>query len=434
MISAVLASLSPLVSSAAAAEQEASAHAKSGAERRLVAYLPEWKIYGDGYFPKNLITSNAAPKLTHVLYAFANVPAPGAANAGTCQLGDPWADYQMPVDAANSVDGVEDEADNTLHGNFNQLLKLKKLYPNLKVMISVGGWSWSSGFSAAASTESSRKTLVSSCIKTFIEGHFSDPNAYSVVQPGLFDGIDIDWEYPGACGASCAYSPDDKQNFTLLLGEFRKQLDALTTRTHRKYQLSIAAPAGADKSSQIQLAQITPFLNFINLMTYDFNGSWNLVADHAAPLFAAPDDPLPADKDNSVESAVAAYLDAGVPPRKLNLGVPFYGHGWTGVSAANNGLYQTAFAVAPGDLQDYKALQGLSGFTHHYDPASGFSHWIYNASSKTFYSYDDAFSISLKAAYVTLRVPGGLGGVMVWDVTGDDANGTLIKAIDSRLH
>lgn len=273
---------------APAQSQEISNLAKGlAAQKRMVGYLPDWKIY-DPFYPKALVTNGTAAKLTHILYAFANLPP----DQGTCQLGDPWADYEVPVGANDSIDGVADGDWGTVRGNFNQLVKLKKLYPDLKILISVGGWSWSGGFSAAASTDASRKALVSSCISTFIEGHFTDPANYNVTVPGLFDGIDIDWEYPGTCGNTCSYSPEDTQNFTLLLAEFRKELDAETAKTHTKYSLSIAAPAAQANYSLIQLSQIHGYLDFINLMAYDLNGGWNNYADHAAPLFTSPLDPI----------------------------------------------------------------------------------------------------------------------------------------------
>jgi chitinase len=404
--------------------------APQGLDRsRIVGYLPDWMVYS-GYYPKNLVTNGSAKQLTHILYAFANLPAPGSPGAGTCQIGDPWADYEMPVSADNSIDGVGDPGGNTLQGNFNQLLKLKKAYPGLRVSISIGGWTWSAGFSAAASTDASRKAFVSSCIQTFIAGHFTDPQAYDVTQPGIFDGIDIDWEYPGACGNTCAYSPDDTENFTLLLQEFRRQLDARTAITHKHYDLSIAAPAGQQNYSLIQLKEVQKSLTFVNLMTYDLNGGWNDYADHAAPLFTAPNDPIAADKGNSLAGAVAAYRKAGVPADKINAGIPFYGHGWEGVPAKNHGLYQPATGVAPDDQANYNVLQTLTGFNSYYDPLSGMAHWIYNPSTQTFYSYDDAITVFTKALYIRSQ---RLGGAMIWDITGDDTPGTLLHSVAAGL-
>ena len=406
---------------------------QEGRERpHMAGYFTDWAIYS-GYYPKNLITAGSADKLTHILYAFANLPAPSDPGAGTCQLGDPWADYEMPVDGAHSIDGVADSW-GTLSGNFNQLLKLKKHYPNLKLMISVGGWTWSAGFSSAASTAASRKALVASCIDTFIRGNFVDPANFSVTQPGLFDGIDIDWEYPGACGNTCAYSPDDTVNFTLLLQEFRRQLDAEGAKNHTHYLLSIAAPSDKGTYSLMQLSKIHRVLDFINLMTYDMHGAWDNHADHAAPLFTAQNDPLPDDKGNNGDAAVTGFLADGVPAAKINLGIPFYGHGWSGVPGYNNGLYQAAAGTAPHDQPSYNQLKALSGFTHHYDPGSGLAHWIYNPMTDTFYSYDDAVAVFAKALYVRTRPPRGLGGAMFWELSGDDANGTLVKTLYSVLH
>jgi chitinase len=421
----LVSTLFPLISTVVPAQRQSFAPDHP----RMVGYLPEWMIYS-GYYPKNLATNGSAKQLTHILYAFANLPAAGSPGAGTCQLGDPWADYETPVSAADSVDGVGDTNTNGLQGNFNQLLKLKKKYPNLRVLISIGGWSWSSGFSAAASTDASRKAFVSSCIQTFIAGQFTDPLDYNVTQPGIFDGIDIDWEYPGACGNTCSYSPNDTENFTLLMQEFRRQLDAMTAVTHKQYDLSIAAPAGAEDYSLIQLGEVQKSLTFINLMTYDLNGAWNNYADHAAPLFTAPNDPIAADKGNSLAGAVTAYLKAGVPAQKINAGIPFYGHGWVGVPAKNHGLYQSATGGAPDDQANYNVLKTLTGFNSYYDPLSGMAHWIYSPSTQTFYSYDDEITVFTKALYIRTE---HLGGAMFWDVTGDDTQGTLLHSVYAGL-
>ncbi len=337
----------------------------------------------------------------------------------------------MPVSAADSVDGVADDSAASLHGNFNQLRKLKKKYLGLRLLISIGGWSWSAGFSDAAKTDASRKAFVSSCIHTFIEGNFADPGDYNGTQAGLFDGIDIDWEYPAACGNTCADSPADTENYTLLLQEFRRELDAETQKTHEKYDLSIAASAGEDNYSLIQLAQVQVPLTFINLMTYDLNGAWNNYADHAAPLFTSPTDPYSADKGNSVDGAVTAYLKAGVPLAKLNVGIPFYGHGWSGVAAENHGLYQAATGDAPNDVDNYNVLKTLTGYKSYYDPLAGMAHWVYNPATQTFYSYDDEVTVFVKGLYIRAHK---LGGAMMWDVTGDDTQGDLLHAVSAGVN
>jgi chitinase len=270
---------------------------------------------------------------------------------------------------------------------------------------------------------------VSSCIDTFIKGNFTDPLNYNIKQAGIFDGIDIDWEYPGACGNTCSFSPDDTQNFTLLLEEFRKELAAETAKTHKHYTLSIAAPAGKADYSLIQLSKIGRYLDFANLMTYDLNGGWNNYADHAAPLFTSPLDRIAADKGNNVDSTVSAYLAGGIPAEQLNVGIPFYGHGWMGVPNKDHGLYQSATGPAPDDQAYYNVLNTVAGFNHYYDPLSGMAYWIYDGKG-TFYSFDNETSVFVKALYIRTR---RLGGAMFWDLTGDDAKGTLVHSISRGL-
>lgn len=127
---------------------------------------------------------------------------------------------------------------------------------------------------------------------------------------------------------------------------------------------------------------------------------------------------------------MSGYLRAGVPAGKLNVGMPFYGHGWMGVPKANHGLYRSATGPAPHDQAGYNFLKALPGFEHHYDLLSGLAHWIYNADTGTFYSYDDEAAVLTKALYIRSR---GLGGAMFWDLTGDDTSGTLVKAVHNGL-
>ena len=139
-------------------------HGRSRAS--VVGYFIEWGIYGRQYFVKNVATSGSASRLSVLNYAFANV-APDASGNVVCQLADPWADYQRPVSADESVDGQTVPDSSPLHGNFQQLQALKALYPGLRVDISLGGWTFSKYFSVAAATKEGREHLVSSCIDMF---------------------------------------------------------------------------------------------------------------------------------------------------------------------------------------------------------------------------------------------------------------------------
>ena len=393
-----------------------------GGNKEVIGYFTEWGVYGRNYQPKNLVTSGSAAKMTRILYAFSNI------SNGQCAIGDSYADYDKFYDAASSVSGVADTWDaGALRGNFHQLQELKALYPNLKVVISVGGWTWSSGFSAAAMTPASRQAFAASCINTFIQGNFGAGLHY----PGIFDGVDLDWEYPGSCGNTCNYSPQDPQNYTALLAEFRSQLNAVTATTGKPYSLHIAAPAGSDKFNIMDLSHMHPYLNTIDLMTYDLHGAFESTTNFQAPLYGSPNDPSPPPANTyNANYAVQAYKNAGVPAAKIVMGVPFYGRGWTNVPNVNNGLYQPSSTAAPGTyeagIEDYKVLKNL-GYSQFRDPITQ-AFWIFNGS--TFWSYDDTTSMTNKMNYIKSQ---GLGGAMFWEASGDDPTGTLITAVYNGL-
>ena len=201
-----------------------SVRAPAGGEHgsRVVGYFLEWGIYGRGYRVKDVATSGSAAKLTAINYAFGNV-APDGAGGIACKLGDEWADYQVPWTAEQSVTGTEITWPRPILGNFQQLQALKERYPNVKVLISLGGWTWSRYFSDAALTPESRERFVASCIDLFIKGNLPDPGWGGMGGPGaaagVFDGIDLDWEWPGSDGnVGNVIRPEDKANFTLLAG------------------------------------------------------------------------------------------------------------------------------------------------------------------------------------------------------------------------
>ncbi len=391
----------------------------------LAGYFEEWSIYAANYNIANLQTNGVADNISHLIYAFGNVaPTTGAPNA-QCQLADTWADYQTPY--LPSVNGQPYAG--PLYGNFAALLQLKQLHPNLKIMISLGGSSSTNaaGFAYAASTPALRSQLAASCIDLFINGNI----APGISAADLFDGIDIDWEFPSAA---------DKHNFTLLLREFRQQLDALGRTNHHHYLLSIFAPAGSQNYSNIELAKVAAQLDFFNLQGYDLNGTWETVTNDAASLFDSRQDPN-AGQGLYDDAVVSAYLEAGVPARQLVLGVPLYGYGWTGVPDSNDGLYQTSTGPAPSPAGDtletngvatYLTLASLTGFEHHYDPRR-VAQWAYDPATLTFWTYDDPSIAWAKALYVDIRVPGGLGGAFIWAFKDDDTNGTMVKTLARGL-
>jgi len=419
----LLASSTPAL---AAADQSRDDQAHHRDQSKILAgYFEEWSIYAANYNIANLQTNDVAAHISHLTYAFGNVaPTIGAPNA-QCQLADTWADYQDPY--LPSVSGQAYPG--PLYGNFAALQQLKQLHPNLKIMISLGGSSSTNaaGFSYAASTPALRSQLAASCIDLFINGNIAD----GISAPNLFDGIDIDWEFPAAA---------DKQNFTLLLQEFRSQLDARGKANHQHYLLSIFAPAGSQNYSNIELAKVATQLDFFNLQGYDLNGTWETVTNHAASLFDSRQDPN-FGQGLDVDAVVSAYLNAGVPARQLVLGVPLYGYGWIGVPNANGGLYQSSTGPAPSPAGDsletpgvatFLTLESLTGFEQHYDPKR-IAQWIYDPATLTFWTYDNPSIAWAKSLYINFRVPGGLGGAMFWAFKDDDTNGTMVKTLAQGL-
>ncbi|MFE9624332.1 glycoside hydrolase family 18 protein [Streptomyces sp. NPDC006527] len=363
---------------------------------KVVGYFTDWGIYDRRYFVKNIETSGSADRLTHINYAFGNV------TDGKCVLGDPWADTDKPFTAEESVDGVADTAGQALSGNFNQLRKLKKLHPDLKVIWSFGGWSWSGGFGGAAKDPAA---FARSCHDLVENSAWAD----------VFDGIDIDWEYPNACGLTCDTSGREA---------FPELMKALRAQFGKRALVTAAITADATSGGKIDAADYAGaarYVDWYNPMTYDYFGAWAATGPTAphSPLTSYPGIPQ---RGHDTASTIAKLRSLGIPSRKLLLGIGFYGRGWTGVTQAKPG--GTATGPAPGTYEagseDYKVLKERC-------PATGtVGGTAYASCGAEWWSYDTPKTIASKTAWKNRQ---RLGGTFFWELSGDTADGELIKAI-----
>lgn len=339
-------------------------------QKAVVGYYTGWSAY-KGFTPEKI----AAGKLTHLNYAFAKIdPA-----TGKIALADPANDKT----------------------NFAAIRKIKQNNPQLKALISVGGWDYSTYFSDVASTASSRQTFAQSCVDFILEH-------------GL-DGVDLDWEYPVSGGLpGNANRPQDKQNFTLLLKAIREKLDQQGSRDGRKYYLTIAGSADSSYLSKIEPQSVAAVVDHIFVMNYDMHGPWDDYSDLNAPLYTPQGDTL--GYQNSVYDSINRYINSGVPSSKIVLGMPFYGYLYQDVDSQNNGMYST-FSSAKSISFDtvrssYLSDSSFAKFTHQTAKVP----YLFDGS--TFITYEDTESITAKAA---LAKSFGLAGVGAWELSYDSS-------------
>ncbi|MFF7338234.1 glycoside hydrolase family 18 protein [Streptomyces sp. NPDC008163] len=380
-----------------AAAPAAAPAAPTAAGDKVVGYFTEWGVYDRNYHVKNIETSGSADKLTHINYAFGNV------QGGKCTVGDSYADYEKAYTADQSVDGVADTWDQELRGNFNQLRKLKKLHPDLKVLWSFGGWTWSGGFGEAAQNPAA---FAESCYNLVEDPRWAD----------VFDGIDIDWEYPNACGLTCDTSGRDA---------YGKLLSALRSKFGGDNLVTSAITADGSEGGKLDAVDYggaAQYVDWYNPMTYDFFGAWDAKGPTAPHSPLSSYEGIPKDGFNS-EAAIDKLKAQGVPASKLLLGIGFYGRGWTGVTQAEPGGTATGAAAGTYEagIEDYKVLKNTC-------PATGtVAGTAYAHCGSDWWSYDTPATIGTKMAYKNQQ---GLGGTFFWELSGDTTDGELIKAID----
>jgi chitinase len=436
-----------------------------------IAYYDQWSIYQNAYYLKNVDTSGVASKLDYMFYDFENIdpvnltcfeatkatdPDPAGENDPNAGDGaeDQFADYQKSFDASISVDGVGDVFNQPIAGNFNQLKKLKARHPNLKVLLSLGGWTYSKYFSDVAKTAASRQKFVSSCISMFLDGNIPAAGGFGGpgTAAGIFDGFDIDWEYPGSSGGHLGNHTDpvnDPANFTALLAEFRSELNTYgAAHGGKHYALTAALPSGQDKIKFIQTNQIGQYLDFGNIMTYDMHGAWDATGptNFQDPTFTSPNDPMtpisPGSGKYSVDEAMKAWtkgapaygIPGGFPASKATVGFPFYYRGWTGVPAGgNHGLYQSASGPSQGftlsgnvpGVAMYKEITNIvaNSADTFFDPATQAA-WFYDGTNV--YVGDSKQSIKAKADYIHCN---GYAGAMMFSLYDLDPATTLFNEV-----
>lgn len=344
-----------------------------GAKPVIIGYVGGFRGLAD-------IESVDAVRLSHINYAF--------------------------VDIKDNRAWLHNEATDTI--NLRKLVELKQMNPNIKILISVGGWTWSKNFSNATLTDTSRKNFAASAV--------------DIVAKYKLDGIDIDWEYPGMQGDSNVYRPEDKEHYTLLFKELRAGLDNLAKITQQKYFVTTAVGGSFDYIAHTEMDKVAQYCDYINVMSYDYADGSDSISGHHTNLFVSSYDT----SQYSADKSIRAFIAAGVPPQKIVIGIAFYGKGWQMATTDNNGLYRRAVGPARGGgftrIKD--SLEDKNGFVRYWDESAQ-APYLFNTEKKIFISYDDETSVKMKCVYLKEH---NLGGAMFWEYSSDKKE-YLLKVI-----
>lgn len=394
-------------------------------------YFVEWGVYGRK-FPVDKIP---AQNLTHILYGFTPICGGNGINdslkeiegsfealqracAGRADfkvaIHDPWAAVQMPQA------GVSDYSD-PYKGNFGQLMALKQAYPDLKILPSVGGWTLSDPFYFLGD-KTKRDTFVAS-VKEFLQTW------------KFFDGVDIDWEYPGGGGANLNLgNANDGETYVLLMRELRTMLDELSAETGRTYELTSAIGIDDKKMQKVDYQAAQQYMDYIFLMSYDFSGAFTYTGlANQTNLYPSSWDP---NTRFSVDKGIKTLLGQGVTPGKIVVGAAMYGRGWTGVNGYTDGNPFTGTATGPvkgtweNGVVDYRQIVNEymgNAWTYLYDDVAE-APAVFNAATGDLITFDDARSVKAKGQYVLANQ---LGGLFAWELDAD--NGDILNAMHEGL-
>jgi chitinase len=364
----------------------------------LVGYLDNSSFYSPTpFYVKDLVTNGSAARLNQINYASASV------KDGRCSLSDPTADLETAYTAKNSVDGKPDDPAAGFRGYFHQLEELKQRYPRLRILISLEGRA--SDFAIDAQPEN-RAAFVRSCVDLYLRGDFGN----GINKPGLFDGIDVDWETP---------HEEDAANYYALIAEFRSQMNAV----RRDLTLSIAVNESPAAFVGTNFAAVAPLVDQVGVMNYDYAGPWNKTTGFVAPLFAGPPE---SGYDASVRKSIASYKAAGVTAHKLLMGLPFYGYGWAEVEDSNNGLFQSGRAMH--SERPYRRIRKIASSSQVFRDSQSQAPWLFDGNE--FWTYEDPVSVQYKVSYAAHQ---GVGGVMIWELSGDTVDAELLKSAYDAL-
>ncbi|MGF3056045.1 glycosyl hydrolase family 18 protein [Microbacterium sp. YY-01] len=421
---------------------------------RNVGYWGQWSAGSDDLTLGALFADGTlGASLTHLNYSFGNVAgsqedldiardagaqgldnvdpytcfisdAPNDGPAGTRAGGDAEQDFLRAYSAEESVLGIADTADQPLAGAMNQVAQLKRLNPDLKVLVSLGGWTWSHSFSTAVSTPENRTALVQSCIDLYIDGNLPeiDGRGGDGAASGIFDGFDLDWEWPGAPDWSqevgnVVDEENDRANFLAFVKELREALDAKGAANDKLYELSAFLPAspGVITAGGWNDPELWEYLDFGNLQGYDLWGTWDPMTGHQGNIVGDPDH----NWGLGLESIVASYTNEGIDPARLNLGLAAYGQGW---KDAELEPWQPSGGGVDGGTRPWHELKD-AGFDFHYDYVGDQFNaaYAYNPSTREWFSVDDPVAVEEKTKWA---IEQGLGGIDFWQLA-DDRDGDL---------
>ncbi len=402
-------------------------------DKIIGAYFPEWGVY-DRNYPVDKIP---AANLNHLLYGFIPICGGDGINDSLKSISnsfealqrscaglqdfqvaihDPWAALQKPQKGVTAWD-------DPYKGNFGQLMALKLAYPNLKILPSIGGWTLSDPF-FFLNDKTKRDRFVAS-VREFLKTW------------KFFDGVDIDWEFPGGGGQNPNLGgPQDRETYTTLMRELRAMLDSLSTETGKTYKLTSAIGVGNDKIANVDYLAASQYLDNIFMMSYDFYGAWSMTdRGHQTAIYAPTWKP---DTQYTADNGLKLLLAQGVDPKKLVLGVAMYGRGWTGVSGyTNNNPFTGGTATGPvkgtweEGVVDYRQIaneyRNGAGWAYAYDETAE-APYLFKQSTGDLITYDDVRSTTAKGKYALSK---GLAGMFAWEIDAD--NGEILNAMNESL-